>query len=97
MVHRMNLLFRRRSEQVLDSLLGLLHKRELEALQLQASSEIQWLRRDRQRLRRQIAVLKEEQRLTEWRMERAAELTEQMLSELSVEETEEPDDDFVTV
>ncbi len=94
----MNLFFRCRCDQLMDSLLCLSHKRELDALELQRGLEIERLRRERRVLRRRVACLEEAQRTSERQIEMAMELNDHTRLQLEqLLQERNPDDEFVTV
>lgn len=93
----MNLLFRRRCDQILEAMLSLSHKRELDALELQRGLEIERLRRERRVLRRRVAALEAAYETAQYHLEFALEMNEHALSRLNVQQEQNPDDDYVTV
>lgn len=95
----MNLLFRQRCDELLENLLALSHRRELDTLELQRGLEIQRLRRERRVLRRRVASLQAAYEGAQRRVEAAVEMNERALHRLheALEEERNPEDDFVTV
>ena len=96
----MNLLFRYRCDWVLESLLCLSRKRDIDAVELRRGLEIKRLRQERRSLRQRIACMEEAQRVACLQIETAAELNEQTRLELErLMRTEErnPDDGFIKV